>query len=69
MDWRRIITTDPKVRNGQPCVRGLPIAVSDVLNDLASGMTIEELLVQRTQLTREDVTACLAFGAERDRHR
>lgn len=68
MDWRKIITTDPRVRNGQPCVRGLPITVSDVLGDLASGMTAEEVLVHWMQLTREDVIACLEFAAQRDRH-
>ena len=65
MDWRKIITIDPNVRDGQPCVRGLPIAVVDVVSDLASGLTIEELLVRRGQLAREDIIACLQFAAQR----
>ncbi len=67
MDYRKIITTDPKVRNGQPCIRGLPITVSDVLNYLASGKTAEEVLAHLIDLTREDIIACLAFAADRDR--
>jgi uncharacterized protein (DUF433 family) len=63
MDYRKIITVDPDIRNGQPCIRGLPITVSDVLGYLASGMTVEEVLAQRTQLTREDILACLQFAA------
>jgi uncharacterized protein (DUF433 family) len=67
MDYRKIITTDPKVRNGQPCVRGLPITVSDILNYLASGKTTEEILAHLRELTRDDIMACLAFAADRDR--
>jgi len=65
MDWRRIITVDPKVRGGQPCIRGLPIAVADILGWLAAGQTIDEVLAKHTQLTRDDILASLAFAAER----
>ena len=67
MDYRKIITTDPRVCGGKPCVRGLPITVAEILEQLASGMTAEEILAARTQLTREDIMACLAFAAARDR--
>lgn len=66
MDWRRIITIDPRVRDGQPCVRGLPIAVADILGWLAAGQTPDEVLAGHTQLTRDDILASLAFASERD---
>ena len=66
MDYRKIITVDPKVRDGQPCVRGLPITVSEILECLASGKTMEEVLADYTKLTRSDVLACLAFGVGGD---
>ena len=64
MDYRKIITVDPKVRNGQPCIRGMPITVREVLDALASGKTLEEVLASYPKLTREDIQACLAFSAE-----
>ncbi|MGO8925991.1 MAG: DUF433 domain-containing protein [Limisphaerales bacterium] len=64
MDYRKIITVDPKVRNGQPCIRGMPITVSEVIDGLASGKTIEAVLTSHPKLTREDIQACLAFTAE-----
>jgi uncharacterized protein (DUF433 family) len=65
MDWRKIITTDPQVCGGKPCVRGLPITVAEILEHLASGMTADEVLAERTQLRRDDIIACLEFAAER----
>ena len=64
MDYRKIITVDPKVRNGQPCIRGMPITVHEVLDGLASGDAMEEVLKSYPKLTREDIQACLAFSAE-----
>ena len=66
MDYRRIITIDPRVRNGQPCIRGLPIAVSDVLGWLASGLSAEQVVADHTDLTRDDILACLRFAVEHD---
>ncbi len=63
MDYRKIITIDPKVRDGQPCVRGMPITVREVLECLASGRTVEEVLTSYPQLVRDDIMACLAFTA------
>ena len=51
MDYQKIITIDPRVRNGQPCVRGMPITVSDVLGDLASGMTAEQVLAELRKIS------------------
>ena len=59
-------TIEPGKRSGKPCIRGLRIAVSDVLDYLASGMSEEDLLRDFPDLTREDIRACLAFAAEPD---
>lgn len=61
------ITVEPGKRSGKPCVRGLRITVSDVLEYLASGMTEIEILVDFPELESEDIRACLAFAAERER--
>ena len=61
------ISIDPTVRFGKPCVRGTRIAVGDVLGYLASGMSEDQLLADFPQLTREDIRACLAYAAERER--
>jgi uncharacterized protein (DUF433 family) len=61
------ISIDPAVRFGKPCVRGTRITVGDVLGYLASGTSEDELLAQFPQLTREDIKACLAYAAERER--
>ena len=61
------ITLDPNVRFGKPCVRGTRITVGDVLGYLAGGMTEAELLADFPQLSREDIRACLAYAAERER--
>ena len=52
---------------GKPCIRGLRITVYDVLEYLASRMTEPEILADFPDLTREDIRACLAFAAERER--
>ena len=61
------IATDPAVRFGKPCVRGTRLTVGDVLGYLASGMTEAELLLDFPQLCHDDVLACLAYAAERER--
>jgi uncharacterized protein (DUF433 family) len=61
------IAIDPAVRFGKPCVRGTRIAVGDVLGYLAAGTSEDELLTDFPQLTRDDIRACLAYAAERER--
>jgi len=61
------ITIDPTVRFGKPCVHGTRLTVGDVLGALAAGSTEAELLADFPQLTHEDVLACLAFAAEREK--
>ena len=67
MDYRHIITIEPGKRSGKPCIRGMRITVIDVLEYLAGGMTIPEILADFPELTEEDVRACLAFAADRER--
>ncbi len=67
MDWRSRITFDPGKRGGKPCIRGLRITVTDILEYLASGMTEDEILRDFPDLTREDIRASLAFAADRER--
>ena len=61
------ITVQPGKRSGKPCIRGLRITVSDVLEYLASGMTEAEILADFPELAIEDIRACLSFAAERER--
>lgn len=67
MDYRRRIVIDPEVRFGKPCVSGTRISVGDVLSYLASGMSEREILADFPQLTSDDIRACLAYAAERER--
>jgi uncharacterized protein (DUF433 family) len=66
-DLLKRITVDPGKRSGKPCVRGLRITVSDVLEYLASGMTEAEIVADFPDLSSDDIRACLAFAAERER--
>jgi uncharacterized protein (DUF433 family) len=67
VDYRDIITIEPGKRSGKPCIRGMRITVSDVLEYLASGMTEDEILHDFPELTRDDLRACLSFAADRER--
>jgi uncharacterized protein (DUF433 family) len=67
MDYSKIITIEPGKRGGKPCIRGMRISVQDVLEYLAGGMTEEEILRDFSELTRDDIKACLAFAADRER--
>ena len=67
MDYAKIITIEAGKRGGKPCVRGLRITVYDVLEYLAAGMTHEQILSDFPYLTEEDIRACLAYAADRER--
>jgi uncharacterized protein (DUF433 family) len=67
MQYSNIITIEPGKRNGKPCIRGLRITVYDVLEYLASGMTHAQILHDFPYLTEDDIRACLAFAADRER--
>jgi uncharacterized protein (DUF433 family) len=64
MDYSEIITINPEKRSGQPCIRNLRMTVQDVLEYLASGMSIDEILSDFPDLTEQDIRACLAFAAD-----
>jgi uncharacterized protein (DUF433 family) len=68
VDYRSIITIEPGKRSGQLCIRGIRITVSDVLSYLASGMSEAEVIRDFPELTPEDIRACLAYAADRERH-
>jgi uncharacterized protein (DUF433 family) len=67
VNWKEHISIDPTVRSGKPCVKGTRITVFDVLEYLAGGMSEDEILSDFTSLKREDIRACLAFAAARER--
>lgn len=67
MDYQSRITIEPGKRSGKPCIRGLRITVYDILEYLASGMTESQILGDFRELTVEDIRACLAFAADRER--
>ena len=67
MNYKEIITIEPNKRGGKPCIRGMRMTVYDVLEYLASGMTQKEILEDFPYLTPEDISACLAFAADREK--
>ncbi len=67
MDYRDLITIEPDKRSGQACVRGLRMTVRDVLEYLAAGMTPAQIVDDFPDLTPEDIWACLAYAADRER--
>ena len=66
MKYKNIISINPEIRFGRPCVRNTRISVFDVLSYLASGMTEKEILSDYPELTAEDIKACLAYAADRE---
>jgi uncharacterized protein (DUF433 family) len=69
MNWREHITVDPAVCHGKACIRGTRIMVSVVLDNLAGGQTVEEILTSYPSLTRVGVQAAIAYAAELARER
>src|SRR5262245_17812390 len=62
--WQQRVTTDPELHNGEPCIAGTRIPVRMIVGSLADGLTIEQVVSEYPQLTREDVLAALAYAAE-----
>jgi uncharacterized protein (DUF433 family) len=69
MEWREYIAVDPQVMHGTACIAGTRIPVSVVLDNLAPGMTSDELLAEYPTLTQEGIGAALAYAAELTRER
>jgi uncharacterized protein (DUF433 family) len=67
MNYQDRISIEPGKRGGKSCIRGMRITVYDVLEYLASGMSEREILDDFPDLTQEDIRACLAFAADRER--
>ena len=63
-DWRERISVDPQVCHGKPCIKGTRIMVSVILDNLAAGLTVDEIVAEYPPLTRDDVYAALAYAAE-----
>ncbi len=63
------ITVNPDICHGKPCIRGHRIPAALILGFLATGTTIEEILVNYPDLKKEDILACIAYGAEMSRDR
>lgn len=64
LDWHQHIAADPQVMYGKPCIKGTRIPVDLILDKLAAGQPMEDLLMGYPQLTREDIRACLQYGAD-----
>ena len=69
MKYQNLITIESDKRGGKPCIRGLRITVYDILEYLASGMSETQVLKDFPGLTQQDILACLAFAADRERQR
>ena len=67
MNYKDHIAIDPRIRSGKPCIRGTRISVADVFDYLGGGMTVAEILDDFPDLTAEDIQACFAFAADRER--
>ena len=67
MEWQERISLDPNVRSGKRCVKGIRITVYDILESMAGGMSHDEILADFPDLDLEDLRACLAFAAARER--
>ncbi|HEY3412246.1 MAG TPA: DUF433 domain-containing protein [Armatimonadota bacterium] len=67
MNYQDTITIEPGKRGGRPCVRGMRIAVSDVLGWLSNGMSHAQILSDFPELTEDGIFACLAYAADRER--
>jgi len=61
MDYRNYIEIDPQVRFGKPCIKGTRISVYDVLSWLSSGMTVEQIIADFPQLTKEQILVCSSY--------
>ena len=65
--YQNTITIESGKRSGQPCIRGMRITVYDVLQRLSQGMGFDKLLEDFPELTKEDLLACLAFAADKEK--
>jgi uncharacterized protein (DUF433 family) len=64
IDWRERIAADPAICHGKPCIKGTRIMVSVVLDNLAEGLTAQEIVAEYPSLVLEDVQAAMAYAAD-----
>ena len=64
MNWRERITVDPSICHGKACIKGTRILVSSILDNLAEGLSIEEILQSYPSMKKEDIRAAVAYAAE-----
>lgn len=64
MNWHEHVTVNPQVCHGRACIRGTRVMVSVVLDNLAAGLSFDEILVSYPSLTRDDIQAAIAYAAE-----
>jgi uncharacterized protein (DUF433 family) len=69
MEWRNRISTDPAICHGKACIKGTRIMVSVVLDNLAAGQSLNDILRLYPTLHKDDVTAAIAYAAELARER
>lgn len=67
IDYQKHITINPNVRFGRPCIVGTRISVYDVLNWMANGLSVEQIIADFPELTSEQVNVCLAYAADKER--
>ena len=67
MNYQDIITIESGKRGGRPCIRSMRITVADVFGWLAAGMSHEQIISDYPELTEDDIRACLAYAADRER--
>lgn len=68
LTYQHYISIDPEIRFGRPCLTGTRIAVADVLGWLGGGQSVEEIIEDFPELSREQIQACLLYAADRERH-
>lgn len=69
MNWQEYITVDPNICHGKPCIKGTRVMVSVILDNLAEGLTSEELMQSYSSVSREAVQAAIAYAADLARER
>jgi uncharacterized protein (DUF433 family) len=63
-NWQNFVTIDPEIHHGEPCIKGTRVPVALLVGSIADGMTIEEVVIEYPQITREAVQAALAYAAD-----
>jgi len=69
MKWQDYVTVDPEICHGKACIKGTRIPVSVILDNLAEGLSFEEILASYPSLTKEAIRAAIAYAAELTREK